>query len=250
MRSADKLKMDFDHYVRSLDQAPVDEGVVAFFDLDRTLISGYSITALALESVFSGGLSPRGFLTHARIFLGYGIGRSNYHDLLESTAQELAGLPEEEMIKLGQRAFKRRLQASIYDEARCLVAAHRSKGHRVVMVTSATRYQAQPIALELGIPHMCCTELEIEDGRITGNAYPCYGEGKKQAATRFAASRQHDLDNAYFYTDSQEDLPLLEAVGCPVVANAKPAFSKVASSRGWTQLSFAGLRESSSPIAA
>ena len=66
--------------------------VVAYFDLDRTLIAGYTITALALEKVWSGSLSPGRILAHASIFLGWGLGRSDYHDLLEAIVKRLAGV--------------------------------------------------------------------------------------------------------------------------------------------------------------
>ena len=237
------MRSEFDGYLTALQaQAPSDQ-VVAFFDLDRTLISGYSLTALALEKVWS-GLSPRRMLVHLGIFLGYGLGRSDYHGLLESTVRALAGRPESEMIDLGQRAFERRLSSLIYDEARMLIDAHISKQHEVVIVTSATRYQAEPVAKALGVQRLLCTQLEIDAGLITGRVTPCYGADKRLAAERFGEQHGLALEDAYFYSDSDEDLPLLEAVGRPVAANPKTALLRIAVARGWPRLEFAGQGDS------
>jgi putative phosphoserine phosphatase/1-acylglycerol-3-phosphate O-acyltransferase len=142
------------------------------------------------------------------------------------------------MIDLGERAFMNRLAALIYSEARILIDLHKEKGHEVVLMTSATRYQAEPIAQALGVDNMCCTELEIVAGRITGNATPCHGETKKAAAQRYAGNRSTELTDAFFYSDSCDDLPLLEAVGRPVAVNAKASLAKIAEARGWPQLAF------------
>ena len=183
-------------------------------------------------------MSPRHFITHAGTLLGFGLGRADYHKVLESTARGLEGMSEAEMVDLGERAFKRRLSTLIYEEARLLIDAHKRKAHQVVIVTSATRYQVTPIARELGVEHVYCSELEIECGTITGKVAPCYGAGKLDAANQFIRNIGAALDDAYFYTDSTEDLPLLEAVGRPVVANPKPALSKVAAEKGWPQIRF------------
>ena len=145
------------------------------------------------------------------------------------------------MIELGERAFAKRIKPIVYEEGRQLIEAHKKLGHEPVLVTSATRYQAAPIARDLGIDQLYCTELEIEQGVITGAAMPCYGPGKKKAADVHMGFRGADLADAYFYTDSCEDLPLLEAVGRPVAVNAKTSLTRVAHKRAWSQLAFESL---------
>ncbi len=250
MGRAAKLVTKFDHYVERLAAVPEDESVVAYFDLDRTLIAGYSITALALEKMWSGSMSPKRIIAHAGIFLGWGLGRSDYHQLLTATVQELVGMTEREMVELGERAFERRLRPLIYEEAGRLIDAHRQKRHQVAIITSATHYQTAPVARALGVEKMFCTELEIDRGVITGRVTPCHGAGKKTAALQYSLDIRADLNDAYFYTDSCEDLPLLEAVGRPVAANAKPALSKIAVARGWPQLTFETQGAASRAIAA
>ena len=231
---------DFNAYLADLmdGQAAGDAPVVAYFDLDRTLIDGYSITSLALEKMWSGTLSPKRIIRHAGIFLHWGLGWSDYHQLLENTVGALEGISEAEIKELGERAFERRIKPIIYEEGRQLIEAHRRLGHEPVLVTSATRYQALPIARDLGIEQIYCTELEIAQGVITGNATPCYGPGKKKAADVHMGFRAAELANAYFYTDSCEDLPLLEEVGRPVAVNAKASLARLADEQGWPQLAF------------
>lgn len=246
---ADVVRTDFHHYLSGLEQDPGDAGTMAFFDLDRTLIAGYSVTALVWERMRSGSVPLKRLLSSAGVFLGYGLGRTDYHELLSTTVRDLSGESERQLADLGERAFRHRVQGWIYAEARELVAAHRRAGHHVVIVTSATRYQAAPIARELGADGLCCTELEVTEGRITGHAVPCFGVGKLSAAEHKAHERGADLERAYFYSDSSDDLPLLEAVGNPVVVNPKSAMARLAVSRGWPCLVFAAAGEGRSAAA-
>jgi putative phosphoserine phosphatase/1-acylglycerol-3-phosphate O-acyltransferase len=238
MARATKSLTDFNDYLATLKASDSERGVVAYFDLDRTLIGGYSITSLALEKMWSGSLSPKRIIVHAGIFLHWGLGRSDYHQLLEATVSELVGMSADEFRELGEQAFERRIKPIIYLEGRQLIDVHKALGHEVVIVTSATRYQVEPIARELGVEQIYCTELEVERGVITGNVTPCYGPGKKKAAEVHTGFREVDLRDAYFYTDSSEDLALLEEVGRPVVVNAKSSLAKIAAEREWPQLQF------------
>ncbi len=231
MRRGDVLRTDFDRWLSTLHRD--DAATIAFFDLDRTLIAGYSVFALAMERMRSRSVSLRRMLSSMGVFVGYGLGRADYHDLLTTTVRDLAGETEQSLIDLGESAFEQRVRDWIYPQARTLVEAHRRAGHPVVIVTSATRYQAEPVARALDVDALCCTELEVADGIVTGKALPCFGVGKLTAAEHVAHSRQTDLSCAYFYSDSSDDLPLLEAVGRPVVVNPKTPMARLARDRGW-----------------
>src|SRR5205085_11426217 len=117
--------------------------------------------------------------------------------------------------EIGERIFGSTIAANIFPESRALVDAHRAKGHTIAVLSSAPRSQVGPVARELGIEHIFCTELEVKNARLTGNIIrpACYGQGKADAATQFAADRSIDLTQSWFYTDSDEDLPLLLIVG-------------------------------------
>ena len=232
------LKQSFSKYLRELESLGADPRATAFFDLDRTLIAGYSVAALGWEG-FRCATVPRWRIAlQLRVFFDYGLGLAHYLDLMRVTLNDLAGVSEREFMRLGEQALRNGLAGDIYGEGRRVIAAHKALGHAVVLITSATRAQAAPYARELGIGHLCCTELETLDGRITGAFEPCYGYSKRDAAEAFCAQRPLPLRDAWFYTDGIEDLPLLEAVGKPVVVNPKSRLAAVARTRNWPQLEF------------
>ena len=232
------MKLTFSSYLDDLKSLGADTRGTAFFDLDRTLIAGYSVAALGWEG-FKCATVPRWrMVLQLRVFFDYSLGLAHYLDLMRVTLNDLAGTHEPEFIRLGEQAFHNGLGGSIYDEGRELISAHKALGHEVVMLTSATRAQAAPFARELDIGHLCCTELETLDGRITGNFEPCYGESKRDAAELFCAQRGLHVRDAWFYTDGIEDLPLLDRVGRPVVVNPKARLAKVAGERGWPHMEF------------
>ena len=224
--------------------------VVAYFDLDRTLIDGYSLTALAMQHLVNGEISPPRLIRLSIMFFKYFLGRIDYDQMLRSTVDDIQGMPEEELQRLGEQAFQQRLMDTIYAEGFELINTHKHLGHEVVMVTAATSYQAQPIARVLGIDHICCTVLEIREGKVGGVVNTCYGQGKVDAAVTYAEQVNADLNKAYFYSDSKEDLPLLELVGNPVIVNPKAELKKMGEACGWPILQFfqKGLNSSATHI--
>lgn len=102
-------------------------------------------------------------------------------------------------------------------------------------MTSATRCQAAPPARDMGISNVLCTRLEVEDGVFTGGVVEplCWGEGKGDAVRELAAREELDLDESYAYTDSHEDLPMLDAVGHPRPLNPDRQLSQIAKERRW-----------------
>jgi putative phosphoserine phosphatase/1-acylglycerol-3-phosphate O-acyltransferase len=108
-------------------------------------------------------------------------------------------------------------------------------GHTVAIITSATRYQAAPVARELGIEDFLYTRLEVEDGILTGKVVrpTCYGEGKATAGRSLASKYSLDLEQTYFYSDSHEDLPLFDLVGRPRPLNPNRKLAQIAKERQW-----------------
>ena len=232
------MKQAFSDYLAELASAPQGPDIAACFDLDRTLISDYSVKAFFLEGVRSRALSIRGLAAQFVALWRYRFGRLDYHSAMSAMLKDLANLPEAELMALGERAFKRRVAAMIYTEARTLVAEHRRLGHRLVLVTSATRAQAAPVAASLSIVDLRCTEMQVRDGLLTGEFTPCHGEAKRRIVLDWLAEQGIDPSRTHFYSDGDEDLPLLEAVGEPVAVNAKPDLAAVAAERNWPELEF------------
>ncbi len=220
------------------------QSAIAFFDLDRTLIAGYSILAVARETAEQG--AKRGKLRQAaRVVQGivkhkvYSSG-SNYHRLVKRTTKALTGVSEDTLREIGEQAYRKHLARALYREAIALVEAHRAAGHQLAIISAASRYQIEPIARVLGIEEIHCTRLEVVDGRFTGQviAPMCFGEGKVLAAQRSAREHRASLQNCWFYSDSSDDLPLLRKVGHPVAVNASDKLGAHARTKQWPQLSF------------
>jgi putative phosphoserine phosphatase/1-acylglycerol-3-phosphate O-acyltransferase len=224
-----------DKLTREVRQGPSGPKVGAFFDLDQTLLAGFSATAFFRERLLSGRMSPRELGESLLGALSFAVGRTGFSGFVAATTAAYRGLAESVMEEIGEEVFEKHLAASIYPESRALVRAHQEMGHTVAIISSATRYQAEPLARELGIEHVLCTELEVQDGFFTGKVvHPtCYGEGKAHAAIGLAGSHDVELGESYFYTDSHEDLPLLNVVGRPRPLNPNGRLAQTAKERQW-----------------
>ena len=198
-------------------KGPSGPKVAALFDLDQTLLAGFSASAFFRERLVSGRMAPREIGESALGALSFALGRTGFSGFMAATTAAYRGLAESVLEEVGQEVFDTHLATQVYPESRARVWAHQEAGHTVAIVSSATRYQAEPLARDMDIEHVLCTNLVVEDGVFTGNVvHPtCYGEGKAVAARDLAAAHDLDLEQSYFYTDSHEDLPLLEAVGRP-----------------------------------
>ena len=144
---------------REVDQSPAGPKVGAFFDLDGTLVAGYSALEFVRDGVLSGRMGAADFgealLTAAR----FQMGQVSFSAFVTGTAGSLRGRSEQEFREVGERIFRTRLAATIYPESRALVDAHRHRGHTVCMVSAATPYQIEPLARDMGIEHILCTRL-------------------------------------------------------------------------------------------
>ena len=221
--------------LREIHRAPAGPKVAAFFDVDRTLLAGFSANAFFRERLLSGRMSPQEAFATLRGTAGFLLGRTGFSGLMAAYSAAYRGLSEATLVELGEEVFTKHLVTAIYPESRALVEAHRERGHTVAIVSSATPYQVNPLARELGVEHVMCTRLEVRDGIFTGEVMrpTCFGPGKRVAAEQLAEGLDLDLGESFFYTDSADDLPLLEAVGKPSPLNPDARLAQVAKERGW-----------------
>lgn len=124
--------------------------------------------------------------------------------------------------------------------AQKLIQQH--KAHLTAIITATNRFLAEPIAAAFGIEHLMATEPQIVDGRFTGDVVgaPCMREGKIEHLNQWLAARGQSLGDfaeSWFYSDSINDLPLLERVTHPVAVDADPRLAEIARQRGWRSLS-------------
>ncbi|MEO0776997.1 MAG: HAD-IB family hydrolase [Bacteroidota bacterium] len=207
----------------------------AFFDLDRTLIKGFSAKEFFQTRLLSGKITTREIVAQFAGVLVYAMGNGNFAGLAAVGAQGVKGVRESVFLEVGEEVYRKHLADAIYPESRALVAAHMAKGHTVAIISAATPYQVTPIARDLGIEHVMCTRMEVRDGAFTGNIIEpaCWGDGKAHAALELTKKYELDLSKSYFYTDSAEDMPLLEIVGHPRPLNPDTRLSVLAFENDW-----------------
>jgi putative phosphoserine phosphatase/1-acylglycerol-3-phosphate O-acyltransferase len=224
-----------DELTREVRESPAGPEVGAFFDLDQTLLAGFSAVAFFRERITSGRISPRELSDSLLGALSFALGRTGFSGMMAATTAAYRGMAETVLRETGQEVFEKHLAGQIYPESRALVEAHRARGHTLAIVSSATPYQVEPVAEALGIPHVLCTRLEVEHGVFTGRVRKptCWQEGKLHYASELAEREGVDLAESFFYTDSAEDLPLLEAVGRPRPLNPSARLAGIARDRGW-----------------
>ena len=224
-----------DKLTREIREGPRGPRVGAFFDVDRTILAGFSAVAFLRERITNGDVGPGELAQGLLGTLSYALGRTGFSAFVAAHTQAYRGLPEDSLIELGRDVFAKHLANQIYPESRALVRAHQQAGHTVAIVSSATPYQVDPLAEELDVKHVLCTRLESEDGVLTGGVVQptCFGRGKLLAAEDLAERCGVDLDESYFYTDSSDDLPLLENVGHPCPTNPDDRLTQIAKERLW-----------------
>ncbi|MBZ0238462.1 MAG: HAD-IB family hydrolase [Deltaproteobacteria bacterium] len=206
----------------------------AFFDMDHTVLRRDT------------GMSWMRFLRRRGELTSAGMARAVWWSLLYKAAvldmealatrlcAELAGEDEGEMIAKCEVWYAADVAPMVTPAARHAVAAHRAAGDVVVLATGATQYAALAVARGLGIEHTLCSRLEVDGGRFTGRlAAMCFGPHKVTLAERFAAEHGIDLARSTFYSDSFNDLPMLERVGGAVAVNPDVRLWRHARRRGW-----------------
>lgn len=232
----------FDDFLADIYDSEEGPHIAAFFDFDKTLIAGYSAKAFLTEQLKSGGVSPREIAKQLRAAANFRSGKINFSAFMAETAGVFRGQAEYVFEEFGEEVYRKKVAGAIYPEARKLLQAHRDMGHTIAIVSSATIYQIEPAARELDIDYIMCTDLEIEDGIFTGEVISptCFGKGKRTSAENFCEEFDAEMDDSFFYTDSEDDLPLLEVIGHPRVVNPSRALAKIARDRSYPTCKFSG----------
>jgi putative phosphoserine phosphatase / 1-acylglycerol-3-phosphate O-acyltransferase len=224
-----------------IDAGPEGPNVGAFFDLDGTLVAGYTAAAQTRDRVRRRDLRAVEFLTIVQLAVQFRLGRRTFETLIEGSARTVKGRPAREVDEMGDRIFQQSVADLIYPEMRELVRAHQQRGHTVVLSSSALTNQVAPVARFLGIEHIVCNRLVADErGVLTGEIEQpvVWGPTKASGVQQFAADQGVDLGASYFYADGDEDLSLMCLVGRPRPVNPGPELSKVAVRSGWPIMRF------------
>ncbi|OCB37258.1 transferase [Mycobacterium malmoense] len=221
--------------------SPPGPKIGAFFDLDGTLVAGFTAVILTQERLLRRDMGVGELLGMVQAGLSHTLGRIEFEDLIGKAAAALAGRLLDDLEEIGERLFVQRIESRIYPEMRELVRAHVARGHTVVLSSSALTIQVNPVARFLGISNMLTNKFETtDDGILTGGVQKpiLWGPGKAAAVQRFAAENGIDLKDSYFYADGDEDVALMYLVGNPRPTNPEGKMAAVAKRRGWPILRF------------
>lgn len=227
--------------VAEVNASPPGPKIGAFFDLDGTLVAGFTGVELTREQFRTRQFGVGDLITMIQAGLNHQLGRLEFESLINTASTAMRGRALSDMDEVGERLFKQKIEARIYPEMRSLVRAHLDRGHTVCLSSSALTIQVEPVARFLGIPNTLTNRFETdEDGVLTGGVVTpiLWGPGKANAVQKFATERGIDLKDSYFYADGDEDVALMYLVGNPRPTNPEGKMASVAQRRGWPILRF------------
>ena len=214
---------------------------LALFDLDNTLLAGDSDFEWAQFLIDRGVLDREVYEARNQDFYDqYKAGTLDIYEFLDFQLKPLSQHPRKVLDAWHGEYMRERILPMIRDSARALVDKHR--GEVRVIITATNSFVTAPIARAFGIEHLIATEPEVRDGVFTGgvSGTPCFREGKVERLEAWLAGRGESLKNiekSTFYSDSHNDLPLLDQVGHPVAVDPDAALRAHAGARGWPVIS-------------
>lgn len=214
--------------------APGAVARAAFFDMDNTILRIESGMSWVRFLYRRGELDPRMFAKAIYWQSLYKLALLDMDAVFTKLVEGLRGDSEAEMIAKCDIWYRDHVAPEIAPAALVAIEHHRRQGHIVVLATGSTQYAARPVARALGIEHVLSSQLEVERGIFTGRPSAfCFGHHKVALAERWAAHHGVDLAGSYFYSDSYNDLPMLERVGTAIAVNADTRLRRHARRRGW-----------------
>ena len=221
-------------------------GRLVLFDLDNTLLAGDSDFEWAQFLIEQRVLDREVYeARNQRFYDEYQAGTLDIHAFLDFQLKPLSRHPRTQLAAWHREFMERRIRPLIRAKARALVERHH--GDRRVVITATNSFVTGPIAREFGIADLIATEPEQRDGEFTGavRGIPCFREGKVARLEAWLAQQGSALaaySESWFYSDSHNDLPLLERVSHPVAVDPDDALRARAASSGWPIISLADER--------
>jgi len=214
---------------------------LAIFDLDNTLIAGDSDYLWGEFLVQNQLIDAEEYQKmNQRFYQQY---KNGTLDIFEYQAFSLKPLSEHSMAQLQawhSEFMKQMIMPIMLPKAQAVIEQHRKQGDQLLIITATNSFITRPIGLKLGIDQLIGTEPEIQDGRYTGRVkgIPSFQQGKITRLEDWLADKTLTLEESFFYSDSHNDLPLLEKVTYPIVVDGDETLSKIAHERGWQHISF------------
>jgi len=213
---------------------------LAIFDLDNTLLAGDS-DYLWGQFLVEQGIVDRDYYEreNARFYEQYKQGSLDIFEFLAFALRPLAQNDLAQLHAWRARFLESKIRPILLESARALVERHRRAGDTLLVITATNRFVTEPIVALYGIDELLATTPEFAGGRYTGRVEgePCFQEGKVRRLQRWLQERGQSLEGSWFYSDSHNDLPLLERVDNPVAVDPDATLATVSGARGWPVIS-------------
>jgi len=216
-------------------------GRLVLFDLDNTLLTGDSDFEWAQFLIEQGVLDREAYEARNQEFFDqYKAGTLDIHEFLDFQLKPLSRHPRVQLDEWHRQFMGLKILPMVRAQSRALIARHR--GDLCAVITATNSFVTAPIAREFGVAHLIATEPEQRGGEFTGrvSGIPCFKEGKVKRLEAWLAGQGKTLaafDESWFYSDSHNDLPLLERVTHPVAVHPDEKLRAHAERRGWKIIS-------------
>ena len=215
-----------------------DFNYTAFYDLDHTILDGNSATHLVTEARKRGVMSEKQYRHAVWLSLLYKLNIGNPTKMINRMLSWLNGLKEASIMQLSKEIFDQAIKETIRPEILETIREHRSRKGAVILLSSATTPICQPVSQYMELDEMICTQLESENGILTGHTRGklVYGPEKKVRMLSFCSENEYDPQDAWYYGDSHTDKYVMEAVGYPVAVSPDKRLLKIAKRNNWSIL--------------
>jgi HAD superfamily hydrolase (TIGR01490 family) len=213
---------------------------LAIFDLDNTLLGGDSDNLWGEFVCESGLVDGEDFAArNDQFYADYQAGTLDIDAYLRFALSTLVGHPREQLDAWHREFMASKIEPILLPRAEQLVSNHREQGHDLLIITATNEFITRPIANLLEIRELIACQGEVVDGRYTGepSGVPSFHSGKVTRLNAWLAERDISLDGAFFYSDSHNDLPLLELVDHPVAVDPDDRLRARAEAEGWPVIS-------------
>lgn len=213
---------------------------LAIFDLDNTLLGGdsdYLWGEFLVENNLVDSVSYQ--WANQDFYQQYLAGTMDIFEFLAFQLKPLADNKLADLERWRTQFLAEKIDPLILPAAQKLIAHHRLQGDTLLIITATNSFITAPIAQKLGIPHLIATEAEMIDGQYTGNVAgtPSYQHGKVERLQDWLSTQNQTLAGSYFYSDSHNDLPLLNMVEHPIAVDSDPKLLAIAKQHGWKTIS-------------
>jgi HAD superfamily hydrolase (TIGR01490 family) len=222
------------------DKGRINAVTLAIFDLDNTLLGGDSDYLWGEYLIEQGIVDEQTYRReNDRFYEEYKNGSLDIYEFLTFSLEPLTRFDMPTLDSLRAEYMEKKIQSILLPAAEELLDRHRAQNHTLLIITATNRFVTEPIAQRLGVPHLLATDAEVVNDRYTGRVAgtPCFREGKVQRLRQWLSEHGENLHDSWFYSDSHNDLPLLELVSHPVAVDPDDTLAWHAQQKSWRTIS-------------